>query len=88
MTDADVAGLKIAVQQATASREALMQLPVDLAARLAAEIEARTISHRRLLEAAGAVLAVVGKWRSNEIDASTAMQAIVGAIDSWDGGKS
>lgn len=87
MTDADVAGLKIAVQQAHAHRETLMQLPVELAARLAAEIEARTISHRRLLEAAGSVLAAVAKWRTGEIDASAAMQAISGSVDAWDGGK-
>lgn len=88
MTDADVAGLKIAVQQAAAHGDALMQLPVPLAVRLAAEIEARTTSHRRLLEAASPVLEALAKWRAGEIDATSAMQAISSAVDAWDGGKS
>lgn len=87
MTDADLAGLKIAVEHATVNHETTMWLPVALAARLAAEVEARGISHHRLLEAAGAVLAVIGKWRSGEIDAQAAMQAINGTVDAWDGGK-
>jgi len=87
MTDTDVAGLKIAVQQASAHGDSLMQLPVPLAARLAAEIEARTIAHRRFLEAADPVLAALAKWRAGEIDATSAMQAISGAVDAWDGGK-
>ena len=88
MTDADVAGLRLAVQQALVHGESLMQLPVALASRLAAEIEARTTAHRRLLEAAGSVLAAIGKWRSGEIEAITAMQVISAAVDAWDGGKS
>ena len=88
MTDADVAGLKIAVQLALAHDDALMSLPVALAARLASDIEARTISHRRLLDAAATVIAAVGKWRGGEVDAGTAMQAISAAADAWDGGKS
>jgi hypothetical protein len=88
MTDTDVAGFKIAVQQASSHGEVLMQLPVDLAVSLAAEIEARTIAHRRLLEAAGSVLATVGKWRTGEIAAGAAMQAISAVVNAWDGGKS
>jgi hypothetical protein len=87
MTAGDVDVLKIAVQQAAARGEALMELPVPLAARLASEIEARTISHRRFLDAAGPVLTALGKWRSGEIDAGTAMQVISGAVDAWEGGK-
>jgi hypothetical protein len=88
MTDADVAGLKIAVQQALAHGDELMSLPVSLAARLASDIEGRTASHRRLLDAAATVIAAVGKWRAGDIDAGTAMQAISAAADAWDGGKS
>ena len=64
-----------------------MAMPVALAARLASEIEARTISHRRLLDAAATAIAAVGKWRSDEIDAGSAMQVISGAVDAWEGGK-
>jgi hypothetical protein len=88
VTDADVAGLKIAVQQALAHGDETMSLPVALAARLASDIEARTISHRRLLDAAATTIKAIGKWRAGDIDAGTAMQAISAAADAWDGGKS
>ena len=88
MTDDTVQSFKFAVQEAAARNETHLRLPIELLAVLGAEIEARTIEYRRLMEAVGTALQVIGKWRSEEIDATTAMQVISGAADAWQGGKS
>jgi len=88
VTDADVQGLKLAVQEAAARNQTHLKLPIELLAKLGAEVEARTIEYRRLMEAVGTALGAVDKWRRGEIDAGTAMQVISGAVDAWQGGKS
>lgn len=88
MIDAEVASFKFAVQEAASRNEKYMSVSTELLAKLGAEVEARTIMYRRLLEPVGTALSVIAKWRSSEIDAMAAMQAISAAADAWDGGKS
>jgi hypothetical protein len=88
MVDSDVQGLKIAVQEAAAKNQTHLRLPIDLIARLGAEVEARAIEYQRLMEAVDTALRVIAKWRTAEIDASAAMQAICGAAEAWTGSKS